>query len=187
MIDAVYGFNHDLSPFSLYGVRRSNADTAAFDRAEVKGMKGMSQFQKHVIRNIHDIIDRPDIALFEPVSQPFGGSPQSEIFHDPSRVSVTEFLIENVYVEIEFSGLGQNIVIRKFKRRIVHGGKLPRNTDNAQTVGPVGSNVHFKNDVVIEIFHGLHFKAYHCEFMSDLRSVCGNRDKFSQPFKGYTH
>ncbi len=114
----------------------------ARNRIQIKRVHRLTVFFHHIVRNIHQIVNRADAAGRQPSLHPFRRRTDFDIGADPRAVSRAEFGIFYLYADI---------ILRFFRRRLhFHFGRderLPecrrrfsRNAKNAVTVYPVGSN-----------------------------------------------
>ena len=122
----------------------------------------MSEFEKHVIGDVHDIVvEGPDPAFFKTVFQPLGRIADCHPGNRPSGVSVAQIRIEYLHGDAGRSRCARHFRIRHPERQAEDGSDLPRNPQYAQAVRPVGSYIDLKDNIVSDSIHALYLKPGH--------------------------
>ena len=103
----------------------------------------MAEFEQNVIRNIYDIVDGSNAALFQALLHPVRRRSNFEVMHDPACITSAEIGFQYLDIEVKFFRFRDNIQIGKCERNSICSRQLASDAHYAQTVGPVRRHIYF--------------------------------------------
>src|SRR5699024_9073654 len=126
-------------------------DVSALHIAVVKGVHGLAVLQHHIVGDVHDVVDGTHAHGAQPLPHPLGGGGDLHVAHHPGGVPGAQVAGGGLHVQ----QLHQAAVSAALDHRLVEGeggvkssGGLPGQTDDRETVGPVGGDFKLHHMVV---------------------------------------
>ena len=139
----------------LARLRGSHADLPAAQAGQIERVHGLTEFEQHVVRDVHDVADRPDPGRTQTRLQPVGRGADRHI-SDRARIPWAQFPVFDDDVDVALidrleRGQGQRRPAghRPADLQAIGGRDLARDAGDRQAVGPVGGHLEVDDRVSV--------------------------------------
>ena len=173
-----------LAPLGL-----ADDDAAAADPAEIEGVDGLAGGEEDVVRDVDDVVDRPQAHGLEPADEPVGRRPDRDAADDEAAVAGAEGLGRDLDVGDVGRGLaelGDRPVLLE-QRPAEHGPDLAGDAEVAERVRPVGVGLEVEDEVAALVLDGLGDEPDHGQPVDQLLRGEIDGDVFADPVQADLH
>ncbi len=173
-----------LAPFRL-----ANDDPAAADRSEIEGVDGLGRGEEHVVRDVDDVVDRPEAHGFDPALQLVGRRADRDVPDDEAAITGAKAFVQDLDVGDLRRGLGQ-LVDRPallVEGQAEHGPDLPGDAEVAERVRPVGVGLEIEDHVPVPFLDRVGDEADHGQLVEELPAGEVHRNELADPVQADLH
>ena len=130
--------------------RAAHDEPVAGDAVVIKGVHRLPEFEHDIVRDVDDVVDRPDARGFQPPLDVGGGRPDAHALDHPGRETGTAFRIRDLDRRARRGGGGTRGGLRDGgpEPPIQQQRDLTRDAEDAHAVGTVGGQLDIENRVV---------------------------------------
>ena len=173
----------------LAGTRFAHDDLAAFELRQVEGVQRLPAFHQHVVGNVDHVVDRRNADRGQAVGQPGRARLDAHAANHPRRIAAAE----RRAVDADLGKILHSA--RAFARRrrrqrerpIEQHGRLARDTDMAQAVGPIAGHFQVDGEVAAVGLGRLVVEPGHHQPLGELIGGHVEFDVLAEPIPGDEH